>query len=210
MKKIKKTFLLFIIVLIISSCVSTKIERSNYFPGTEQLSRNDYKVIGDRVSEGTITTSYGFIQSTQFGKDYKKGVIGSMSKESGSILVGGFKIKLSGFVTGIALSYGSALIITKLSGTVNNVQSDNYGNPRIPVYLSIVPGTVIGLSLNNVFSHTPTQKAMDLANYNFLTNHKSDYLLNPRYEINEKGYLFKKTVTVKLTSKGINILPDIE
>ena len=207
---LKKSFNLIFAAAILSSCATTKMERSHYFPGTEELSRADYKVTGDRTSEGSVTTSFGFINSAQTSKDYKKGVIGNIRREGGSILLGNLKINLTGFVTGAALSVSSAFLITKMAGTNNNLKSNNYGKPRVPMYFSIIPGAIIGYGLNNMFSATPTKKAQDLANYNFLETHKSDYILNPRYEIHEKSTFFKKTATIKLTSKGINIIPDIE
>jgi hypothetical protein len=196
--------------LLLSSCAINKNERSHYFPGTEELKRTDYEVVGDRMQEETVSTSFGFIHSSQTGKNYKKGVIGNISREGGSILVGNFKINLGGFVTASALSFGTSYLITKWSGTNNNRSSNNYGNPRIPFKFSIIPGTIIGLGINNLISASPTQKAIDLANFNFLENNKSDYLLNPRYEIKENSTFFKKTATVKMTSKGINIKPDIK
>ena len=199
-----------ILSMLLGSCAIHKNERSNYFPGTEQLKRSDYDVVGDRMQEETVSTTFGFIHSSQTGKNYKKGVIGNISREGGSILVGNIRINLGGFVTASALSFGSAFLITQWSGTNNNISSNNYGNPRIPLKFSIIPGTIIGLGINNLISASPTQKAIDLANFNFLENNKSDYLIKPRYEIKENSTFFKKTATVKLTSKGINIKPDIK
>jgi hypothetical protein len=192
-------------IILLSSCSVYKNERSTYFPGTEPLKRSDYYTLSDASVEETVTTKFGFLHSTQTGEEYKRGYIGNIKREGGSILVGNFRINVASILLSAAFSVGSAFLITEWSGTVNNTFSKRYGENRIPFKYSLVPGIAMGLMLNNLFSSTPTKRAIDLVNYNFLDKYEADYLLNPRYEIREKSSLFTKSATVKLTSKSIKI-----
>ena len=195
-------------IILFSSCVTYKNERSTYFPGTEPLSRSDYYTLGDASVEATVQTTFGFLHSTQTGKNYKRGYIGHIKREGGSILIGKFKINMASLFTASAFTFGSSFLINRYSGKVNNISSNRYGQARIPYVYALIPGTAIGMGLNNMFASTPTNKAVDLANYNFLDQYKADYLLNPRYSIEERSTMFTKTATVKLTSKSITIKAD--
>lgn len=204
--KFKKSILSILsISILLVSCSTYKNERSTYFPGTEKLKRSDYYTLADASVEESVTTRFGFMHSSQTGKEYKKGYVGNIKREGGSILIGMMKINLSSFATAAAISVGASYSMTYLSGKVKNINSSRYQQWRIPIIYTIIPGALVGLTLNNMISAAPTRKAKDMTNYNFLEKYKADYLLNPRYEVVEKSTLFSKTSTVKLTSKSIKI-----
>lgn len=190
---------------IISSCTTTLKTTGEKILEIPPLQRTDYTISDDKVSEATVTTYFGLLSSSNTGRNYKQG---KFNTGAGKITIGTFNIDLIGLLAASAVTVAGGYLLSNYNFNDKVLNFGKHSNKDR--YMSSVPayGTcfILGFGLNSVLFPAHVNSAGDLAKYNLLNENKFDYVLNPRYDIVRRNFIFKKTATVKITAKGINII----
>ena len=172
------------------------------------LSRNEYTITDDKTAEATVTEHFGLWYDNK-DVNHKKGII---KLSAGNLTIGNFNLNLSGALFGTALSIGTGYLLANINYNTWRFQKHaDMAKPKstaryLPNGIAYPVGLIIGFGLNTVIAPSPDKHAEKLAMFSMITDNKFDYVMNPRFELTKKSSLFKKTSTVKLTAKGMNII----
>ncbi len=200
-----------ILILIMTSCnTATKIV-SKMKVSTEPFKRSEYKISDDKNAEATVTQTLGLFYNNKDFKN-KKGII---KMNNGNLKIANFNFNVSGLILASALSIGSGFILSNIDYKAGKYRrhSSMTNNPStwvefMPYSIAYPCGLIIGFGINALIAPAPYRKAENIATYKLISDNKFDYIINPKFEIINKNDIFKKTSTVRITAKGINIIPD--
>lgn len=198
------------IILAITSCTSTSKMLLEQDVKINSLTRNEYTITEDKSAEATVTQYFGLWYDNK-DVNHKKGII---KMSTGNLTIGNFNLNLTGALFATTLSIGTGFVLSNTNFDTWRFQShSSMVKPRsnaryLPNGLAYGSGVIIGFGLNALIAPSPYKHAEKLAMFNFISDNKFDYIINPRFELTKKNSFFKKTATVRLTAKGMNIITD--
>jgi len=198
------------LLFLLSSCSSVSKMATEKDVKTDALHRSEYTVSEDKVAEASVTQTLGLYYKNKDVK-HKKGII---KMNTGNLTIGNFNLNLSGVLFASVLTIGVGYGLNNFDFATNTYRKHSEMEKvdskavYMPTGFSYTIGLIAGFGINALVAPCPSKRAESLAKYNFITDNKFDYIINPRFELEKKNNFLKKTATIKLTAKGMNIITD--
>ena len=130
----------------------------------------------------------------------------------------GMVFKLNGFTIGsvprilpilsfLSTSVASGLLVQSIGGTVNDYQSNRYGQSKINFPIAMLIGVPVGGMINNlVWSGSATSGLTNQMYYRIVDeNPDVDIFTNPKYKIDYKLGVFNQKATIRADVMGATL-----